>query len=47
VRERLAECGILVRDGSDFALLDQYLLRVAVRTREENERLLSALGFVL
>lgn len=47
VRERLATRGILVRDCSNFALLGQHSLRVAVRTRDENRRLLDALRSVL
>lgn len=35
--------GVLIRDCSSFAGLDEYYVRVAVKTREENQRLLSAL----
>ena len=39
----LREKGMLVRLCSDFKGLDKTYIRVAVRTREENVRLLSAL----
>jgi threonine-phosphate decarboxylase len=38
-----AERGVLVRDASNFPGLSPYHLRVAVRTPEENERLVSVL----
>ena len=43
----LAQRGILVRDCSSFGGLGNSFLRVAVRTRRENERLFSALRQVL
>lgn len=39
--------GILVRDCSSFKGLDEYYVRVAVRTRGENEKLLEALMTVV
>ncbi|MDR6226100.1 threonine-phosphate decarboxylase CobD [Desmospora profundinema] len=38
----LGERGILIRDASTYPGLDDTYIRVAVRSREENERLLSA-----
>lgn len=40
----LREHGVLVRDASNFAGLDQHHLRVAVRTPAENARLVAALA---
>jgi threonine-phosphate decarboxylase len=34
--------GVLIRDCSSFAGLDEFYVRVAVKTRSENERLLDA-----
>jgi threonine-phosphate decarboxylase len=47
LRERMVKYGLLVRDCSSFAGLDAYYVRVAVRTREENERLLNGFRKVL
>ena len=47
LREKMVKYGILVRDCSSFAGLDAYYVRVAVRTRQENERLLEAFRKVL
>ena len=47
LRERMLERGILVRDCSSFQGLDGFYVRVAVRLREENERLLAAFREVL
>lgn len=47
VRRRMAESGLLLRDCSNFPLLDDRSVRIAVRTRNENKRLLSELGRVL
>lgn len=48
---RLRECminhGVLVRDCSSFSGLDGFYLRVAIRTRKDNERLLDAFKKVL
>lgn len=47
LKEKMLEHGILIRDCSSFVGLDEYFVRVAVRTRKENERLLDALRSVL
>jgi len=47
LRERMLKLGVLVRDCSSFQGLDGFYLRVAVRMREENERLLAAFREVL
>jgi threonine-phosphate decarboxylase len=47
LRSRLMEKRILIRDCSNFNGLDGRFFRVAVRTSEENRRLLAALGEVL
>jgi threonine-phosphate decarboxylase len=38
---------ILIRDCSNFVGLDENYFRVAVKTREENRKLLSALKLVM
>ena len=43
LKAKMLSRGILIRDCSSFAGLDEYYVRVAVKTRQENERLLSAL----
>lgn len=43
----LRERGILIRDGSNFAGLDPFTCRVAVKLRSENERLVQALESVI
>jgi threonine-phosphate decarboxylase len=43
LREELLEYGIMIRDCSDYPGLAKGWYRVAVRTREENEMLLSRL----
>lgn len=45
--ERLASHGILVRDCSSFYLLDKDFIRIAVRTRDETDSLIRAIGDVL
>ena len=47
VRDRLLERRILIRDCANFPGLNAQCFRVAVRTREENLRLLDGLRFVL
>ena len=42
--ERLAVKGILIRDCSNFKGLDGRFVRVAVRNRQDNERLVAAIG---
>ncbi|WP_276355599.1 threonine-phosphate decarboxylase CobD [Cohnella caldifontis] len=43
LQRAMAEKGILVRDASRFAGLDSSYIRVAIRLRQDNERLLKAL----
>ena len=38
---------IIIRDASNFRGLDERFIRLAVRGREENQRLLQALGHFL
>ncbi|MBQ4347192.1 MAG: aminotransferase class I/II-fold pyridoxal phosphate-dependent enzyme [Firmicutes bacterium] len=45
--EKLLSKGILIRDCSNFRGLDKGAFRIAVRTREENEQLLSALKNII
>ncbi|MBE6908493.1 MAG: aminotransferase class I/II-fold pyridoxal phosphate-dependent enzyme [Ruminococcaceae bacterium] len=47
LNDKLRRRGILIRCCADFAGLDEGWYRTAVRTREENERLVSALREVL
>lgn len=47
LKSRLLEKRILIRDCSNYQGLDEHYFRVAVRTSEENYRLLAALGEVL
>ena len=47
LREKMIRQGLLVRDCSSFMGLDAFYVRVAVRTRRENERLLDAFRKVL
>jgi threonine-phosphate decarboxylase len=43
VKARMLKRGVLIRDCTSFAGLDQYFVRVAVKTRAENLKLLEAL----
>ncbi len=43
LKERLLEKGILIRDCANFRGLDKRFIRVAVRTRKENTRLMRSL----
>jgi threonine-phosphate decarboxylase len=45
--DEMAREGILIRDCSTYQGLDKHFIRVAVRTREENARLISSLREVL
>lgn len=45
--QRLLRHGVLVRDCGNYRGLDQSFLRAAVRTREENERVLAAMAAAL
>jgi threonine-phosphate decarboxylase len=40
LKEKMLGYGVLIRDCSSFAGLDEYFIRVAVKIRRENERLL-------
>ena len=42
LKEKMLRYGILIRDCTSFRGLDEYYVRVAVKTRGENERLLEA-----
>jgi len=43
LKNKLLRQGILIRDCTSFRGLDEYFIRVAVKTREENGRLIEAL----
>ncbi len=43
LKNKMLSQGILIRDCTSFRGLDKYYIRVAVKTREENERLIEAL----
>ena len=47
LKERLLSHGILIRDASNYRGLDATYVRVAVKARGDNERLLEALGWTL
>jgi threonine-phosphate decarboxylase len=47
LKEKMLKHGILIRDCSSFRGLDEYYIRVSVRTRRENERLLEALKSII
>ncbi|MFW6111211.1 MAG: threonine-phosphate decarboxylase CobD [Thermoproteota archaeon] len=47
IKERMLREGILIRDCSSFRGLDEYYIRVAIRTHKENKELLSVLQKVL
>jgi len=47
LKERLLNYGILIRDCSSFRGLDEYYIRVAVRTRWENEKFIKSLKDIL
>jgi threonine-phosphate decarboxylase len=47
LKDKLLRFGILIRDCSSFRGLDKYYVRVAIRKRQENERLLKALREVV
>lgn len=47
LKERLLKYGILIRDCSSFRGLDEYYIRVAVRTRWENEKFIKSLKDIL
>jgi threonine-phosphate decarboxylase len=43
LKEKMLRDGILIRDCTSFRGLDEYYIRIAVKTRRENERLLETL----
>jgi threonine-phosphate decarboxylase len=43
LKRKMLNHGILIRDCSSFRSLDEYFIRIAIRTRQENQRLLKAL----
>ncbi len=47
LRDRLLSRGIIIRDASNFRGLDEHYFRVAVRRRDDNDRLLAALAACL
>ena len=47
LKERMLKHGLLIRDCSSFRGLDEYYVRVAVRTPRENEKLIEAFREVL
>jgi threonine-phosphate decarboxylase len=47
LKEKLLEYSVLIRDCTSFAGIDEYYVRVAVKTRRENEKLLEAVKKVL
>jgi threonine-phosphate decarboxylase len=47
LKEKLLSYGVLIRDCSSFRGLDEYYIRVAVKTRRENERLLEIIKTVV
>jgi len=46
-KARMLDYGVLIRDCSSFRGLDEYFIRVAIKTRVENERLLEAFGRIV
>ena len=47
LKNKMLKHGILIRDCTSFKGLDEYYIRVAVKTREENERLIEAFKRIL
>lgn len=47
LKERLLDAGILIRDASSFCGLDESYFRVAIKGREDNEKLVAALQGIL
>ena len=47
VKAGMLQRGMLIRDCSSFWGLDEFYVRVAVRTRQENERLVAAFREIL
>jgi threonine-phosphate decarboxylase len=47
LKQRLLEHGILIRDCSNYPGLDEFFVRIAIKTREKNSRLLILLQKLL
>jgi len=47
LKHRMLKQGILIRDCSSFNGLNEFYIRIAVKTHEENERLINALKYSL
>jgi threonine-phosphate decarboxylase len=47
LKEQMLSQGILIRDCSSFRGLDNYFIRVAIKTRQENERLIEVLKRII
>lgn len=47
LKREMLKCGVLIRDCTSFTGIDEYYIRVAVKTRRENEKLLEAFKKVL
>lgn len=47
VREKMIERGIVVRDASNFVGLNNHYIRLAIKDRENNKKVLQALGEVV
>lgn len=47
LKEKILRYGILIRDCSSFRGLDEYYIRLAIRTRQDNEKLLAVLKKVI
>lgn len=47
LKEKMLQRGVLIRDCSSFTALDEYYVRIAVKTRSENEKLLESLKEVM
>jgi threonine-phosphate decarboxylase len=47
VKNKMLQQGILIRDCTSFKGLDEYYIRVAIKTHEENEHLIEALKRIL
>ncbi|WP_286034217.1 threonine-phosphate decarboxylase CobD [Fusobacterium necrogenes] len=47
VKEKMIERGILIRDASNFVGLDNHYIRIAIKTRDENKKVLNTLAEIL
>ena len=46
-RKKMIENGVLVRDASNFMFLDESYIRLAIKDRKKNEKVLEALRRVM